>query len=63
VHPKSLLHQGFHIKDLGITTSVLGLEVMRDTTNRATYIQQAGKVHEIIHNFGLADTKPAYTPM
>jgi hypothetical protein len=60
---KGLLHQGFRMKDLGKATSVLGLEILRDQGNGAIYIRQAGKIHEIVHDFGLASAKPIYTPM
>lgn len=60
---KGLLHQGFRMKDLGRATSVLGLEILRDQGNGAIFIRQARKIHEIVHDFGLASAKPIYTPM
>ncbi len=60
---KALLHQGFRMKDLGEAKSVLGLEVLQDRGSGTIYLQQAGKIHKLVHDFGLAKAKPIYTLM
>ncbi len=60
---KAVLHDGFRMKDLGEAKSILGVEVMRDRDRGALYLRQAGKIMEILHDFGMADAKGIGTPM
>ncbi|ELR23718.1 Reverse transcriptase [Acanthamoeba castellanii str. Neff] len=60
---KMVLHDSFRMKDLGQARSILGMEVMRDREEGALYLRQAGKIMEILHDFGMADAKSIGTPM
>jgi hypothetical protein len=51
------------MKDLGEARSDLSLEVLCDCQTLTIYLWQAGKIHELVHDFNLADAKPVYTPM
>jgi hypothetical protein len=60
---KRSLSQLYQMKDLGEAEYILGIQIVRDRANRTLHISQTGYIKTILERFGMADCKPASTPM
>ncbi|CAM9463753.1 unnamed protein product, partial [Heterosigma akashiwo] len=60
---KSSFVSRFSITDLGPLTSILGIKVSRDHTNKCFYLSQASFVRDAISKFGLDYLPACRTPM
>ncbi|SLM41329.1 Reverse transcriptase, RNA-dependent DNA polymerase [Lasallia pustulata] len=60
---KANIASHYKIKDLGPTVSYLGLEISRNRANRTLTISQKTYVESVLEAHGMADCKPALTPM
>jgi len=49
------------MKDLGEASLVLSLEIIHDRARGVLFLRQAGKIQEILHNFGCTNVKPIGT--
>ncbi|KAE8188965.1 hypothetical protein CF336_g5867 [Tilletia laevis] len=53
----------FKMTDNGPLTSMLGIRIHRSTCGRVATMSQSGYVSQILQRYGMADCKPAKTPM
>jgi transposase InsO family protein len=60
---KQGLHKAFEMEDLGEARLVLGMQIIRDRSNRALTISQQVYLEKLIDNLGLANMKAVSTPM
>jgi len=60
---KQIIADGFPIKDLGEATSILRIKIQCNQPLSKLYIQQCGKINNILATFGLTNSKPVSTPM
>ena len=60
---KRQLNWMFEMKDLGELRHFLGIQVDRDRRNRCLTIHQETYIRTILHRFGMAQSKPVYTPL
>ncbi|KAA6409398.1 MAG: hypothetical protein FRX48_06951 [Lasallia pustulata] len=60
---KANMASHYKIKDLGPTVSYLGLEISRNQANRTLTISQKLYIKSVLEAHGMADCKPALTPM
>jgi hypothetical protein len=60
---KSSLQKFFPMKDLGVLTSYLGMEVVRDFDQHTVSLSQHKYIQELLERFSVQDCKPAYTPL
>jgi hypothetical protein len=57
------LSQHFRLKNLGPTSFLLGVEIIRDRPNRTIRLSQRQYIIDMLDNFGFADCNPISTPM
>jgi transposase InsO family protein len=60
---KKELAKIFKLKDLGQTTSLLGVEVKYDRSQRTLRLSQKQYIREILERFQMSDCRPVSTPM
>ncbi|KAL0327775.1 UNVERIFIED_CONTAM: Retrovirus-related Pol polyprotein from transposon TNT 1-94 [Sesamum angustifolium] len=60
---KALLSQEFDMKDLGVATKILGMEIHRDRGSRKLWLSQQGYVEKVLDKFGMSKAKPVSTPL
>ncbi|SRR5258707_13716734 len=60
---KSSLEHHFKMVDAGPTSWVLGMQVTNDPTSRCISLNQTQYILKVIKKFGMADCKPALTPL
>ncbi|ELR14134.1 Retrovirusrelated Pol polyprotein from transposon TNT 1-94, putative [Acanthamoeba castellanii str. Neff] len=60
---KQIIADSFLIKDLREATSILGIKIQCDQSLGKLYIQQRGKINNILTTFGLTNSKPVSTLM
>lgn len=60
---KRQLNQRFAMKDLGPTSTSLGLEITRDSPRQLLHLGQPSYIGYILAGFGMSDCKPAPTPL
>lgn len=60
---KTQLEEHFHVKDLGVVTQYLGMQVTRDGDKKEFYLSQERYVHELLKRFGQEDCKLYSTPL
>jgi hypothetical protein len=60
---KQCLSEHFKLRDLGPTTSQLGLEIIRDHPNCTLCLSQHQYVLDLLQQFGFADSSPFSTPL
>nr|GAT43152.1 predicted protein [Mycena chlorophos] len=60
---KNDLKSAFKLRDLGPTSFLLGVEVIRDRPNRTLSLSQRQYTLDILERFGLADCNPVTTPL
>jgi hypothetical protein len=60
---KDDLKKAFKLRDLGPTTFLLGVEVIRDRPNRSISLSQRQYTLDILERFGMSDCSPVSTPM
>jgi hypothetical protein len=60
---KDALSNRFQMKDLGPCQYYLGMKITRDRANRILRLGQRTYAEKILRDFGMADCKPAATPM
>jgi hypothetical protein len=59
---KKAISNAFKMKDLGPISWVLGMQVIRDRTQRTLEIRQERYIDEMVRRFDLANAKPRDTP-
>ena len=59
---KAEIAKQIEITNLGDISFFLGIQIMRDHTNRAIYINQTKFTKELINRFGFKNLKPCKTP-
>lgn len=57
------LKEEFDVKDLGPVTNCLGMKVNRDRNNGTLNLSQSQYIKNLLTKFGMAEAKPATTPM
>lgn len=62
-HIKNQLSKMFEMKDLGVTRTILGIEVRRDRSSKSLTISQSKYTDEILRKFGMESSNPTSTPM
>ena len=71
-HPKEAAHpseikarlcEKYQMKDLGVATKFIGMEITYDNSTGAISLGQKAYIDEVARRFGLDNAKPAYTPM
>jgi len=60
---KDILSSRFQMNDLGTCQYYLGMKVTRDRANRILRLGQQTYTEKILRDFGMADCKPAASPM
>ncbi|KAL0378427.1 UNVERIFIED_CONTAM: Retrovirus-related Pol polyprotein from transposon TNT 1-94 [Sesamum radiatum] len=60
---KALLRQEFDMKDLGVATKILGMEIHRDRGSRKLWLSQQAYVEKVLDRFGMSKAKPVSTPL
>ena len=60
---KDAIARRFKMKDLGVLTSVLGMEVTRDSTTGDIKLSQVTYLKKVLERFGLGDCHPVGTPI
>ena len=60
---KDKLSQRFEMKDMGAAKVILGIEILRDRSNRRLFINQSEYTKNILERFGMINSKPVATPM
>ena len=60
---KSELGSHFKLHDLGPTTSILGMKLVRDRRARTIALSQPGYIESILHDFQMSDCNPSHMPM
>ena len=57
------LKQHFKLKELGLTSHLLGVAVQRDRSKRLLTLSQKQYLQDVLERFGLANTRPVATPL
>ncbi len=57
------LAQHFKLRDLGPTSFLLGIEIVRDRPNRSIFLSQRQYILEMLERFGLTNANTVSTPM
>jgi hypothetical protein len=57
------LSSRFKLRDLGLTTQLLGMEIHRDRPNRTLFLSQSQFITNLLQEHGLQDSKPVSTPL
>lgn len=60
---KSLLNSEFKMKDLGLVSNFLGIQVEQCLKNKVTKLSQKHYLESVLHNFGMYNCKTMSTPM
>lgn len=60
---KLYLSSKFSMKDLGVMTNYLGIEVTQDLTNGVTKLSQSNYLKKVVEKFQMSESKPNSTPM
>ena len=60
---KAELSSHFDLHDLGATTSILGIKIVRDRSRRTIALSQPGYIESILLDFSMADCNASTTPM
>ena len=60
---KAELGSHFKLHDLGPTSSILGMKLVRDRAARSISLSQPGYIESILEHFQMADCNPVQTPM
>ena len=53
----------FKMKDLGVASEFLGIQIYRDRPNRTLHVTQSSYIDKVLERFRMADAKPVSTPM
>ena len=53
----------FEMKDLGVATKILGMQIIRDRESKVLYLSQADYVKRVLTRFNMEDSKPVSTPL
>ena len=60
---KSDFRKLFKIKDLGPVSKILGMQILRDRSQRTVSINQSAYIEKFLHQFEMDQSKPKSTPM
>jgi transposase InsO family protein len=60
---KSLIMGLYDMRDLGETSSFLGMSILRDRVNKTIKVTQAGMTTDLLSTFNMLDAKPKAVPM
>ena len=60
---KKQLKAAYQMKDLGATTSYLGIRITRDQKQRSIWIDQEDYIHNTLTHFNLLNTNDTKTPL
>ena len=61
-HFKGELAKEFKMKDLGVLTHILGVEVKRDRRNRVMTLHQGSYMRQVLERYGMQDCNPTKLP-
>ncbi|KAH9668969.1 hypothetical protein KPL70_021600 [Citrus sinensis] len=53
----------FEMKDLGATTKILGMQIIKDSDSKTLYLSQADYVKNVLTKFNMEDSKHVTTPL
>lgn len=59
---KGLLSAEFEMKDLGVASKILGMEIYRDINRKKLFLSQKGYIQKILSRFGMSTAKAVDTP-
>src|SRR3979490_2190158 len=62
-HVKTELAKRFKLRDLGPTSSLLGIEITRDHSQRRLCLSQRQYISDMLDRYNLADSAPVTTPI
>src|SRR3979490_2563382 len=62
-HVKTQLAKRFKLRDLGPTSSLLGIEITRDRSQRRLCLSQRQYISDMLDRYNLADSAPVTTPI
>ena len=62
-HVKTELGKRFKLRDLGPTSSLLGIEITRDRSQRRLCLSQRQYISDMLDRYNLADSAPVTTPI
>jgi len=60
---KKELSKYFDMKDLGLTTQILGMKISRDRKTRYLWVSQGGYIQKVLERFNMHQTKPVDSPL
>ena len=60
---KSLLNNGFSMKDLGEATYILGINIYRDRSKRLIGLSQDTYIDKVLKRFNMEQSKRGFLPM
>ena len=60
---KVMLSKEYEMKDLGATSKILGMEILRDQGARTISLSQKGYIDKILSRFDMKDSTPVSTPL
>jgi hypothetical protein len=60
---KFKLGKEFETKDLGAAKKILGMEIIRERTNRKLFLSQKGYLERVVERFGMKGAKSVVTPL
>ena len=60
---KSQLKERFKMKDLGLATRILGMEIKRDRKAQKLWLYQKNYLSKVLNRFEAGSSKPVTTPM
>ena len=60
---KKFLMKIFEMKDLGETSFVLGIKILRDRSQGILRLSQESYIDKVLDKFGMKDSKPGDTPI
>lgn len=60
---KTTLKKNFYMKDLGVISQYLGVDVKQDLNNGVTELSQINYLKKVLYEYGMQDCKPTNTPV
>ena len=60
---KKQMAERYNLKDLGLASRFIGVNIIRDRPNRVIYLNQHDKIKKILETYKMSDAKPCSTPI